>query len=44
MRATQARLSANMLADEVERLFGIDYDIEEQYNALLDGTSYSFNL
>ncbi|KAJ2914996.1 hypothetical protein MD484_g5422, partial [Candolleomyces efflorescens] len=37
MRATQARLSANMLADEVERLFDIDYDIEEQYNALLDG-------
>ncbi|RXW16249.1 hypothetical protein EST38_g9605 [Candolleomyces aberdarensis] len=37
MRATQARLSANSLADTVERLFNIDYDIEERYNSLLNG-------
>ncbi|KAJ2928398.1 hypothetical protein H1R20_g8706, partial [Candolleomyces eurysporus] len=37
MRATQARLSANSLADTVEHLFNVDYDIEEQYNSLLNG-------
>ncbi|KAJ2936125.1 hypothetical protein H1R20_g971, partial [Candolleomyces eurysporus] len=37
MRAVQARLSANSLADTVERLFDVDYDIETQYNGLLNG-------
>jgi hypothetical protein len=32
-------LSANTLADTVERLFDVDYDIEAQYNGLLNGTS-----
>ncbi|KAG6853734.1 hypothetical protein C0991_001868 [Blastosporella zonata] len=35
--ASQARLSANGYADEVETYFGIDYDIEEEYHTMLDG-------
>ncbi|PFH48837.1 glycoside hydrolase family 115 protein [Amanita thiersii Skay4041] len=37
LRASQARLSANSLADQVEQLFETDYDIELQYHQLLDG-------
>ncbi|KAF8154169.1 hypothetical protein B0H34DRAFT_720746 [Crassisporium funariophilum] len=37
MRASQARLSTNQLADTVEQLFEKDYDIEQQYDTLLDG-------
>jgi hypothetical protein len=36
------QLSANILADTVERLFDVDYDIEEQYNTLLNGTTNIF--
>lgn len=38
MRASQARLSANVYATQVENLFEQDYDIETEYHALLDGT------
>lgn len=41
MRAMQARLSANKYADTVENLFEVDYDLEEWYHGLLDG-SFSF--
>ncbi|KAF8586413.1 glycoside hydrolase family 115 protein [Ramaria rubella] len=34
---SQARLSTNDLADQVEELFETDYDLEEEYHALLDG-------
>jgi hypothetical protein len=37
MRAVQARLSANDLADTVEKLFDVDFDIETQYHTLLKG-------
>ena len=37
VRASQARLSANNLADQVESLFEQDYDLEYQYHTLLDG-------
>ncbi|KAF4586297.1 hypothetical protein EYR38_010572 [Pleurotus pulmonarius] len=37
MRASQARLSTNSLADQVEDLFMQDYDLETQYHSLLDG-------
>ena len=38
MRASQARLSTNDLADQVEQLFAQDYDIQTQYHELLNGT------
>ncbi|KAH9476877.1 hypothetical protein JR316_0010793 [Psilocybe cubensis] len=37
MRASQARLSTNQLADTVEQLFEHDFDIETQYHTILDG-------
>ncbi|KDR78329.1 hypothetical protein GALMADRAFT_138431 [Galerina marginata CBS 339.88] len=37
LRASQARLSANQLADTVEQLFEKDFDIEQQYHTILDG-------
>ncbi|KDQ23911.1 glycoside hydrolase family 115 protein [Pleurotus ostreatus PC15] len=37
MRASQARLSTNSLADQVEDLFMQDFDLETQYHSLLDG-------
>ncbi|PPR02284.1 hypothetical protein CVT24_011622 [Panaeolus cyanescens] len=37
MRASQARLSTNNLADSVEEFFEKDFDFETQYNTLLNG-------
>ncbi|KAJ8073009.1 hypothetical protein PM082_019877 [Marasmius tenuissimus] len=37
LRASQARLSANALADQVEELFEKDFDLETQYHSILDG-------
>ncbi|KAJ7245615.1 glycoside hydrolase family 115 protein [Mycena haematopus] len=37
LRASQARLSANALANQVETLFENDFDLETQYHTLLDG-------
>ena len=37
LRASQARLSTNNLADEVEQLFEQDYDLELEYHTILDG-------
>ena len=37
LRASQARLSTNDLADQVEALFEQDYDLELEYHQLLDG-------
>ena len=37
VRASQARLSANTFADQVEQLFEQDHDIEVQYHTILDG-------
>ena len=37
LRASQARLSTNNLADEVEQLFEQDYDLEHEYHTILDG-------
>ncbi|KAF8193215.1 glycoside hydrolase family 115 protein [Mycena galopus ATCC 62051] len=37
LRASQARLSANALADQVETLFENDFDLETAYHTLLDG-------
>ncbi|KAJ8507506.1 hypothetical protein ONZ45_g10131 [Pleurotus djamor] len=37
LRASQARLSTNDLADQVEELFMQDFDLETQYHTLLDG-------
>ena len=37
MRASQARLSTNDLAKQVERLFEQDYELEQWYHSILDG-------
>ncbi|KAJ7488053.1 hypothetical protein FB451DRAFT_1126447 [Mycena latifolia] len=37
LRATQARLSTNGLADQVETLFENDFSLETEYHSLLDG-------
>ncbi|KAF5375395.1 hypothetical protein D9615_007918 [Tricholomella constricta] len=37
MRASQARLSTNALADQAEKYFEQDFDLEDQYHSLLDG-------
>ena len=37
LRASQARFSANNLADQVESLFEQDYSIEQEYHSLLNG-------
>ncbi|KXN92532.1 hypothetical protein AN958_05387 [Leucoagaricus sp. SymC.cos] len=37
LRASQARLSTNDLADTVESLFEKDFDLETDYHSLLDG-------
>ncbi|KAI0691797.1 hypothetical protein BC835DRAFT_1278866 [Cytidiella melzeri] len=37
LRASQAMLSANGYADQVEDLFAQDYEFEQQYHQLLDG-------
>ncbi|KAJ7699298.1 hypothetical protein B0H17DRAFT_1006233 [Mycena rosella] len=37
LRATQARISTNALADQVETLFEHDFDLETEYHTLLDG-------
>lgn len=38
LRASQARLSTNNYADQVEQLFSQDFDLETQYHTILDGT------
>lgn len=42
MRASQARLSTNSLAEQVEDLFMQDFDLETQYHSLLDGMLYCY--
>ena len=42
LRASQARLSTNDLATQVEELFEKDYDLEAEYHSLLDGKITSF--
>jgi hypothetical protein len=37
LRASQARLSANQLADTVEQLFENDFNFEQEYHTILDG-------
>ncbi|KAF4611503.1 hypothetical protein D9613_003870 [Agrocybe pediades] len=37
LRASQARLSTNQLADTVEQLFEKDFDFETQYHTMLNG-------
>lgn len=37
LRASQARLSTNDLADKVQELFEVDYDLEDEYHTILDG-------
>ncbi|KAF8968832.1 hypothetical protein BDZ97DRAFT_1654513 [Flammula alnicola] len=37
LRASQARLSTNQLADTVEQLFEKDFDFEQQYHSILNG-------
>ncbi|KAL0562969.1 hypothetical protein V5O48_019109, partial [Marasmius crinis-equi] len=37
LRASQARLSANAMGDQVEEFFEKDFDIEQQYHTILDG-------
>ena len=37
LRASQARLSTNEYAKQVEDLFERDYEIEQEYHGLLDG-------
>jgi len=37
LRASQARLSANQFAYQVETLFENDFALESQYHTLLDG-------
>lgn len=37
LRASQARISTNDLADQVEDLFEQDYDLELQYHHMLNG-------
>lgn len=37
LRVSQARLSANDYATQVEQLFDMDYQIETEYHQLLDG-------
>lgn len=37
LRASQARLSTNNFADQVEALFDQDYSLETQYHQLLNG-------
>ena len=41
LRASQARFSANNLADQVESLFEQDYTIEQEYHSLLNGMHLS---
>ncbi|KAG6823759.1 hypothetical protein H0H93_003120, partial [Arthromyces matolae] len=42
MRASQARLSTNILADQAVEYFEGDYDLEEQYHTMLDGNVFFF--
>ncbi len=37
LRSSQGFLSTNALADQVQELFDVDYDLETQYHTLLDG-------
>ncbi|THH28766.1 hypothetical protein EUX98_g5425 [Antrodiella citrinella] len=37
LRASQARLSTNNYADQVEQLFEQDFDLETEYHSILDG-------
>lgn len=37
MRASQARLSTNDMADQVQQFFEQDYDLEAEYHSILDG-------
>lgn len=37
LRASQARLSTNALADQVESLFADDWELENRYHTILDG-------
>ena len=39
MRASQARLSTNNFADQVEDLFTQDFDLETEYHTILNGAS-----
>ena len=43
LRASQARLSTNPLADQVESAFETDYDLEHEYHTILDGTLFGFS-
>lgn len=42
LRASQAFLTTNTFADQVEQLFAQDFDIETQYHTILDGISTAF--
>lgn len=37
LRASQARLSTNDVADQVQEFFDFDYELETEYHTLLDG-------
>ena len=39
IRAQQARLSTNVMAQQVQDLFNTDYDLENEYHTMLDGES-----
>lgn len=39
LRASQAMISANTLADQVQELFETDYDLENEYHSILGGRS-----
>jgi hypothetical protein len=43
MRASQARVSANDLADQAAELFDKDYELETAYHTLLDGMYKAFD-
>lgn len=44
MRASQAMLSANTLADQVQELFETDYDLEDEYHSILGGGFFFLSL
>ncbi|KAK0237300.1 hypothetical protein EDD85DRAFT_837135 [Armillaria nabsnona] len=42
LRASQARLSTNNLADQVQDFFDFDYELETEYHTLLDDIGYYY--
>ncbi|KAK0189365.1 glycoside hydrolase family 115 protein, partial [Armillaria mellea] len=42
LHASQARLSTNNLADQVQEFFDIDYELETEYHTLLDDIGYYY--